>query len=111
MGIGTVFVGLISIVIICKIMGALCSVSAGRNTAAAAVSVPSSPVQIAEPDGPTAVFMPVVPAEAGAAGSPAPVENEPIPDRRQIIAAVTAAIAEDLGTDITGIRVLSFKKV
>ena len=33
------------------------------------------------------------------------------PDRQELIAAISAAIAEELGTDITGIRILSIKKV
>lgn len=33
------------------------------------------------------------------------------PNRQELVAAVSAAIAEDLGTDITGIRILSIKKL
>ena len=35
----------------------------------------------------------------------------PAPDRQAMAAAVAAAIAEELGTDITGIRILSMKKL
>ena len=35
----------------------------------------------------------------------------PTNDRQAVIAAVSAAIAEDLGTDISGIRIRSFKRV
>lgn len=40
-------------------------------------------------------------------------ENKPqsIEDRQAIIAAVSAVIAEELGKDISAIRVLSFKKL
>ena len=41
----------------------------------------------------------------------APVHSAEIPNREEIVAAVVAAIAEEEGTDISAIRVLSFKKV
>lgn len=44
-----------------------------------------------------------------AASAPAPVDDDPI--RPEVIAAISAAIAEDLGTDITGIRIKSIKKL
>lgn len=37
--------------------------------------------------------------------------NEPIANRQEIIAAVSAVIAEELGTDISAIRIHSFKKI
>lgn len=37
--------------------------------------------------------------------------SAPIPDRQAMIAAIAAAIAEDLGTDVSGIRILSVKKI
>ena len=50
----------------------------------------------------------------GKKASPAPPVPA-APDRGEItpelIAAVSAALAEDLGTDITGIRIVSMKKV
>ena len=52
---------------------------------------------------------PKAPAIAPAAPSvPAPAVTE---NRQELIAAVSAALAEELGTDITGIRILSIKKV
>lgn len=42
---------------------------------------------------------------------PAPALEAPEPDRRQLAAAISAALAEELGTDITGIRILSMKKL
>jgi len=35
----------------------------------------------------------------------------PIPNKGELIAAVTAAVAEELGTDVSAIRVLSFRRV
>lgn len=40
-----------------------------------------------------------------------PPPAAPETDQQALIAAVSAAIAEDLGTDITGIRILSMKKL
>ena len=79
MGMGTVFFGLICLIVLTMIMGKLVG---GR--AAPAVSAP-------------------VPAAAAPA---APEGN-----RQEIAAAVSAAIAEELGTSITGIRIVSMKKL
>lgn len=81
MGIGTVFVGLISIIIICKIMSLFfIKSSAPKNVAA-----------------------PVVAASVK--------EDKPIENRQEIIAAVTAVCAEEMGKDISALRVVSFKKL
>ena len=79
MGMGTVFFGLICLIVLTSIMGRIL----GREAAPAAAA-PAAPV----------------------AAAPA-VE----PNRQELVAAVSAAIAEELGTDITGIRILSMKKV
>ena len=42
--------------------------------------------------------------------APAPAANA-IPNRQEIIAAVSVALAEELGEDVSAIRILSFKKV
>lgn len=81
LGVGTVFVGLIAIIIICKIMSALC----GSGRADKSEKAESAPVSSA---------------------APAVIEN-----RQEIIAAVTAAAAEEMGADVSAIRVLSFKKL
>ena len=47
-------------------------------------------------------------APEAAISAPAAV---PAVNQQELIAAVSAAIAEELGTDITGIRILSIKKV
>lgn len=79
MGIGTVFVGLILIIIMCKIVGLFCKIFVKENKPA--------PAPIATDNGKT-------------------IEN-----RQEIIAAVTAACAEDMGTDVSALRVVSFKKI
>ncbi len=84
LGIATVFVGLIGLVILCKILGILCNLSNVKDNAKNSVSTKS---------------------EA------AVKENNVIENRQEIIAAVSAAIAEDLGADISAIRIISFKKI
>lgn len=82
MGMGTVFVGLICIIILCKIMGLF--LAGNQKTE----KKPAAQV------------------------SPAPaVQNTVIENRQEIIAAVTAACAEEMGKDVSAIRVISFKKL
>ena len=78
MGMGTVFFGLICLIVLTELMGRIL----GRGKTAEA---------------------PAAPAAA------APVEEGPI--RPEVVAAISAAIAEELGTDITGIRIKSIKKL
>ena len=50
-------------------------------------------------------------SNASAPAVVAPVAAQPIQNRQEIIAAVSAALAEELGTDVSAIRILSFKKI
>ena len=77
MGVGTVFIGLICIILICAIMGLIF-----RNHEQKEV-------------------VPVKKTEQSVTW-----EN-----RQEILAAVCAAAAEDMGTDVSAIRVISFKKM
>lgn len=81
LGMGTVFAGLILIIILCKLMSlfvvATESVAPAKETAV-----------------------------APQASTPAPIV-----DKQPLIAAVSAAIAEDLGTDITKVRIHSIKRI
>ena len=77
MGMGTVFFGLVCLIVLTTLLGRIC----GRK-------------------------QPEAPAAAISAPAAAPVVNQ-----QELIAAVSAAIAEELGTDITGIRILSVKKL
>ncbi len=79
MGLGTVFIGLISIIFICLLIGVFCKPKAKKKEVPQAVAV-----------------------------APAKAEIE---NRQEIIAAVTAVAAEEMGKDISAIRVLSFKKL
>ena len=83
LGIGTVFFGLICLILLCKIIGLF---TAKSNTATQKENA----------------------AKPISAVSPA---NQQIENRQEIIAAVSAAIAEELGTDISALRIISFKKI
>lgn len=80
MGLGTVFFGLICIIVICKIMGLVCqNVVKEQPVVNKAVS--------------------------------APVTSGEIANKQEIIAASCAVIAEELGTSVNAIKVVSFKKL
>ena len=81
MGVGVVFLGLVCIIGLVELMNFLCGKFAKPQNSVPAVASVQS----------------AVPSE--------------IPDRQEIIAAVCAAIAEENGTDISAIRVLSFKEI
>ena len=51
------------------------------------------------------------PAPVAAAPAAAPAAAESIPNRQAMIAAISAVIAEELGTDVSAIRILSMKKL
>ena len=82
MGVGTVFIGLICIVILCKIMSFFCNLGNKKPEQKETVSAPA------------------------AVAAPVAIQN-----RQEIIAAISAVAAEELGTDISAIRIHSFKKI
>ncbi len=88
LGVGIVFAGLIAIILLCKILGAVCQISEkiGKNEADINTSV--SPINS------TTVKTPVE-----------------IPNRGETVAAIATAIAEDLGTDVSAIRIVSIEKM
>ena len=81
MGMGVTFFGLTCLIVLTGIMGKLIG---GKGTPATAAEVASAP----------------------AAAPAAPAIN-----RKEVIAAVSAVIAEELGTDVSAIRIRSFKQV
>ena len=87
LGMGVVFLGLICIIVLCIFI----SMVLNRNKSSKIVPAPA-PAPVA----------PVAPA--------APAMTE-IPDKQAFIAAVSAAIAEDLGTDVSALRILSVKRL
>lgn len=82
MGLGTVFIGLICIIAICYVMGAIIKAFEPKKKAA-----PAAP-------------------ETPSASQPAEVEN-----KGELIAAISAAIAEELGESVEAIRITSIRKV
>lgn len=80
LGLGIVFIGLVALIAIIKIMGAI--MNAGKKKKAEAEPV-SAPVNAVEPEG----------------------------DMGEIKAAVAAVIATMLGDSVSGIRIVSFKRV
>lgn len=80
-GLGLTFVGLISIIIICMVMGAICK--------RLIKSAPAAPAAAAVQSAPKAAV---------------------IANKGEFAAAIAAAIAEENGTDVSGIRILSIKQ-
>jgi sodium pump decarboxylase gamma subunit len=81
MGVGVVFIGLICIILLSMAMSAICR-SMGDKT----------------------------PAPAPAAAAPAASAGN-IPNRQAMVAAIAVAVAEEMGTDPAGIRILSIKQL
>ena len=81
MGVGVVFIGLICIILLSMAMSAICRSMGGTNAAQ-----------------PAAVPVPAA-------------RNDAIPNRQAMIAAISAAIAEEEGADLNAIRILSVKKL
>lgn len=81
LGIGTVFVGLIAIIVLCYIMSAVVKLfEKGKKSEGAKAVTPAA-------------------------------SNAPIANKQEIVAACCAVIAEELGTEANNIRVKSFKRV
>jgi len=85
-GIGTVFIGLILLILISYIMSAVCRTFA-------------KPEQASKPT-------------AKNAGAPVQsASSNDVANKQEIVAGVCAVIAEELGTDVSNIKVTSFKKL
>ena len=128
MGMGTVFFGLICIIVLSTIMSKVCQSLDGKSTDAppapaettAVPTVQNAPIQnrqamiaaisaaIAEDLGTDVSAIRICSLKHVGGAAPAVTTNA---NRQELIAAVSAAIAEDLGTDISGIRIRSFKKI
>lgn len=88
MGLITVFVVLICLIIIIKILGAVMTRITGKNVPQAA---PAAAQNAAAPQGAAAV-----PGTG---------------DKQKLVAAVAAAIAEDMGTDVNHLRIHSIRRL
>jgi len=78
MGVGTVFIGLICIILLVSLMSWLCR---------------------------------KLEKEAPAPAAPSVVPQRQVANGGEIIAAISSAIAEELGTDVSAIRITSVKRV
>lgn len=83
MGLITVFVVLICLIILIKIMGALLGNTAAKSAASQPAPQPA----------------------------PAPVPAVPQPNKQQLVAAISAAIAEDMGSGVNHIKIHSIRKL
>ena len=83
MGLITVFVVLICLIIIIKLLGAVIAKFAPAKTAPAVSAAPAA----------------------------APAPAAPTGNKQQIVAAIAVAIAEEMGTDVSHIRIHSIKRV
>ena len=81
LGVAIVFIGLICIIILCKVLSAVCNVGSRYKT-----------------------------TKSETTASQATVQN-PIPNRKKIVVAISAAIGEELGTDVSAIKIVSLKKL
>ena len=90
LGVGIVFAGLIVIILLCKILGAVCKISEN-------LTEKKSKSQ----------------AEPILSSTPLPQNSAPtqIANRGEVVAAISAAIAEDLGKDVSAIRIVSIEKM
>ena len=81
-GVGTVFIGLVCIILLLQLMHLIVSKFSKKTSEVETGSVPTSSAS-----------------------------SDVIENREEIIAAISAAVAEELGTDVSAIRILSFKKI
>lgn len=85
MGMATVFAGLICLIIICSLLGVIFR-NIKKETPAKSSNQTSAP-KVAAP-------------------AASPIEN-----REELVAAISAAVAEELGEDVTNIRILSLRRI
>ena len=72
-------------IILGKILGAINNITAQPGTVADSAPIPAAPL--------------------------APAAVKPIANRQKIVFAISAAIAEELGTDVSAIKIVSLKKL
>lgn len=88
LGMATTFFGLICIILLAKIMSFCCRITnkVESGSKEAANVTPTAP-------------------------APAVQANNQSENKGELVAAISAAIAEDMGTDVSAIRILSIKKI
>lgn len=85
LGVGIVFAGLVCIVLLCSILSGIMKLFGEKEETAPAVSAPVA--------------------------APASAANDLPANRQEFVAAVSAAIAEQMGKDVSAIRIVSIKRV
>ena len=98
LGFGTVFVGLLALILIITLLGKIMKGSAAKEAEKAVKAAPAP-----QPAAPVAAA-----AEPESAPEPAVEEIE---DRQSMVAAISAAIATVMGEDVSGIRILSITRM
>lgn len=86
MGLGIVFVGLICIIFICYMMSKVVRLLEGKKESEPAAAPVAAPVA-------------------------APAPASPVANRQELVAVIACAIAEELGTDVSAIRIKSIKQL
>ena len=86
-----VFIGLICLIAIVSLMGKVCEKTLKGDKKPAAKPAPAK----------------AAPAKA----APAPAAPAAIENRDELVVAFSAAVAEELGTDVSAIRVVSLKQI
>lgn len=81
MGIGIVFFGLVCIIALCKLMSVVLNIKTNKTESV-------EPSAVAQP-----------------------VQETEIPNREEMVAALSAVVAEELGKDVSAIRIVSLKKL
>ena len=85
MGLGVVFFGLICLIAVCYLTSYFCRLAKGGKAEQ--------------------------PAPAAAAAVAAAPAAEAIPNRKELVAAISVAIAREMGTDPAALRIVSLKKL
>ncbi len=91
MGISTVFIGLICIVLICNLLSLVLKLVTKTDNASSPVAATTAPI--------------------AAANTAAPQMNLTPAEKSAVVAGICACIAEELGTEASNIKVVSFKRV
>lgn len=122
LGLGTVFFGLICLILLTTLMGRIMEGKGqdkGGADAAASVAAPTGSGSTGKTAGPTLQAGTALAAASAAKASTKTVAKATDMSAPQtgvlvdggLVAAVSAAIAEQLSVDVSGIRILSFRKL
>ncbi len=97
LGFGTVFVGLLALILIITLLGKILSNTKAKEAQKTVQAAPAP--------------QPAAPVAAAVEPEPAPEPVEEIEDRQSMVAAISAAIATVMGEDVSGIRIVSITRM